>query len=94
MADIRRLALPRDIKEKVTIALEAVHKQDKMFREQMQIACASHDMGEGSSHTKDMGEGSSQTQDMGETVTQARSQRQSRSHRPKQVAPRKRRWRT
>ena len=93
LADIRRLALPGDIREKATVALEAVHEQDKMFREQTQAACTSHDMGEGPSHTQDMGEGPSETQDMGETVTQIRSQRQSRSHRPKQVVPRKRRWR-
>ena len=60
LADIRRLALPGDIREKATVALEAVHEQD-MFREQTQAVCATHDMGEGPSHTEDIGEGPSQT---------------------------------
>ena len=101
LAEIHRLALPGDIKEKATLALQAVNEQDRMFREQsrtdapLDMGEPSHieDIGEGPSHTEDIGEEPRQTQDMEETITQASSQRVRRSHRPKQVVtPRKRRW--
>ena len=91
MTEIRRLAPPGDIKEKDTIALEAVHDQDRMFREQAQTTYASQDMGEGPNHTQDMGEGPSQTQDMGEMLTQAPSRTGGR-HGRRQPTTRKMTW--